>query len=146
MQDFFEFEGILGSLCTLTPFILVWLAALVLALVNWRKCPQPALFMFLAAALELFSTFAGEAFNWFILGGAGFDGFGVVRIVWIFRSVVGAAAWGLMIAAVLGWRNQKGPRETREEDYYPPPRRSAPSANPPRAVLGDDAETIREKP
>jgi hypothetical protein len=111
-------ELLLGYLQQL-PFLLVYLAGMILALVHWQRYPKVALLTFLGTALLFFQAVAGTFLEHVLLREI-FVGAGnhaqvmtmqfILRVV---RSFVIAGAWVMILFAIFGWREQR-----RHQPYY----------------------------
>lgn len=113
----------ISAYLTQIPVILVWLAGIVIAIYNRRRYPQAAVLTLIAVLLFLFTSLAGTAFNtWlpFALHARGMAAsrMGLIAgIISIVRAILNAIAFGLLLAAIFGWR-QKSPMENQESDRY----------------------------
>jgi hypothetical protein len=91
-------SGLFVAILTQTPVYLVWLIGMVLALVGWKKHPAVSLVSLIAfvvlslLALVTQLTTAHHGVNWTQTGIA------------FVEALVRAVAWGLVLAAVFGWR------------------------------------------
>jgi hypothetical protein len=94
------------------PVLIVWAGAILLAIVRWQRHP-PVSSLLLAAALAYAVAAAGGWIgNHLLLLGLGRIGVAVPRyvIAWavgLGPAVLRAVAWGLLFAAVFGWREQR---------------------------------------
>jgi hypothetical protein len=96
------------------PVYLVWLVGIVLAIVHWRRYPQPSLLTLIALVIlflrGLISTFlntwlplALHSQGWSVQGTSTF-----LLAHHIVSTLVAAVAYGLLLAAVFGWRRVSG--------------------------------------
>ena len=90
--------GLLAALLTQLPVYLVWLVGVILALVGWKKHPSVSLvaliglvILFLLAMVTQLTT-VRHGVNWGLAGIA------------FLEALVRAGAWGLVLAAIFGWR------------------------------------------
>ena len=107
----------LTSIAVQLPVLLMWLVGVVLAVVHWRRHPKVSL-LFLIATLTLFvrlvaGTWVGIGLVRILRqGGMGITNAGLVQLgSRAFLSLMGAVAWGLLLAAVFGWRKQSTEHE-----------------------------------
>jgi hypothetical protein len=108
--------GILGSilqnLAVQLPVFLAWVVGLVLAITRWQRYPRAA--RLLTASLALFlilGVLGGVAqpllIRWLSRSGALRIGW-VLAIYGLVRSLIAAAGWGLLFAAVFAGRASPG--------------------------------------
>ena len=90
--------GLLAAILTQLPVYLVWLVGIILALVGWKKHPSVSLvaligfvILFLLALFTQLTT-VRHGVNWSQVGVA------------FLEALVRAGAWGLVLAAMFGWR------------------------------------------
>ena len=91
-------SGLFVAILTQTPVYLVWFVGVVLALVGWKKHPSVSLvaliafviLFLLALVTQLITVHHGV--NW-----------SQVSIAF-FEALIRAGAWGLVLAAIFGWR------------------------------------------
>ena len=90
--------GLFAAILTQLPVYLVWLVGLILALATWKKHASVSLVALIAFVvlflLALFTQLSTPHYgvNW---GQAG---------VAFLEALIRAGAWGLVLAAVFGWR------------------------------------------
>jgi hypothetical protein len=133
-----ELSRLITMLLGQGPFYVIWLVGLVVALVNWSKCPRPALLTVLALVL-MFVASAANVFFWYAITSAGGLGgpdvaFKLSAVNWGF-NFVRAVAYGLLFWAVFGWRRAVAPVRRRDDwddeddraDDRPAPKASADS-------------------
>jgi hypothetical protein len=91
-------SGLFIAIFTQTPVYLVWLIGIVLALVNWKKHSSVSLVALIAFVVLFLLAFVTQLItphhgvNWTQTGIA------------FFEALIRAGAWGLVLAAVFGWR------------------------------------------
>ena len=91
-------SGLFVAILTQTPVYLVWLTGVVLALVGWKKHPSVSLVALIAFVVLFLLAFgtqlvtAHHGLNWT-----------QVSIAFL-EALIRAGAWGLVLAAVFGWR------------------------------------------
>jgi membrane protein YdbS with pleckstrin-like domain len=90
--------GLLAAILTQLPVYLVWLVGIILALVGWKKHASVSLValigfvvLFLLALFTQLTT-AHHGVNWSQVGIA------------FLEALIRAGAWGLVLAAMFGWR------------------------------------------
>jgi hypothetical protein len=90
--------GLIAAILTQAPVYLVWLVGIILALANWKKHPSVSLvaligfvvLVLLALGTQIITVHHGV--NWTQVGVA------------FLEALIRAGAWGLVLAAVFGWR------------------------------------------
>jgi len=90
--------SLLVAVLTQLPVYLVWLVGVILALVGWKKHPSVSLvaligfvvLSLLALVTQIITPRHGV--NWNLAGIA------------FFEALIRAGAWGLVLAAIFGWR------------------------------------------
>ena len=90
--------GLFVALLTQLPVYLVWLVGIILALVGWKKHPSVSLVALIALVLLFCLAFATQLFT--VRHGVGWGQVGVAFI----EALIRAGAWGLVLAAIFGWR------------------------------------------
>jgi len=91
-------RGLLAAILTQLPVYLVWLVGVILALVGWKKHPSVSLVALIGfvilVLLALFTqiTTVRHGVNWSQAGIA------------FLEALIRAGAWGLVLAAIFGWR------------------------------------------
>jgi hypothetical protein len=90
--------GLLAAVLTQLPVYLVWLVGLILSLAGWKKHPSVSLvaligfvILFLLALVTQLTT-PRYGVNWSQAGIA------------FLEALIRAGAWGLVLAAIFGWR------------------------------------------
>jgi hypothetical protein len=103
-------SAVLASLLFQSPILLVWFAGFILALVYWRRHPRASLFTIIALVIFLVETLVDTYLNlWlpFQLSerniAAGQIG-QIYMVKGIVTSIIGAVAWGLIVAAIFSGR------------------------------------------
>jgi hypothetical protein len=90
--------SLLVAILTQSPVYLVWLVGVVLAIVGWKKHPSVSLvaligfviLFILALVTQLITAYHGVYYS---------------RIgIAFFEALIRAGAWGLVLAAIFGWR------------------------------------------
>jgi hypothetical protein len=123
---FFSPEDFFHKFLINLPLLLVWLSTGVLALVFWQRQPRVCLLILLAAGLQLFQAFLGLFLEEWLLDLEARRDWdpdvtdGYLLLLDVFRSLLNAAGWVLMLIAALGWRRQRPPMP-----YYEPAPRPA---------------------
>jgi hypothetical protein len=111
----------LSTLVISLPVILVWVIGIALALTRWRRHPRVSQFALIACVLSIINTVANRfLIIWtpLALRGYGWTTYQIGSIftaIGIMTSLIGAAAWTLVICAVFGWRDQR-----QKENLFPP--------------------------
>jgi hypothetical protein len=114
MQPIF---GPLASYLGQLPVFLVWLVAIIVAIVNWRRHPRVSLLTLIAFAMFFIAAFVGTALtSWLPLtlherGLPGTQMGNVALILSFLRGLFDAAAWVLLVFAIFGWRRERPPTE-----------------------------------
>lgn len=104
----------LGQYLVQIPVFIVWLVGIVLAVVYWRWHPKVSLLAFIALAAFLVTSLFGSALSMWLPIGLQRRGWALARVgmivtvVGFIRSLVSATLWGLLIAAIFGWRSERG--------------------------------------
>jgi hypothetical protein len=91
----------------LLPIWLVWVVGIVLAVVFWRKHPMPSLLALLALLLMLLqSVFGTLASIWVLFQEQNTEAQRrmMQSALWGLRTLASAVSYGLLFAAVFGWR------------------------------------------
>lgn len=107
MQPFFQ--PLAGYLVQI-PVFLVWLAAIILAVIHWRRHPRVSLITLIAFGMFFVAALVGTALiSWLPLalherGLPGSQMGNVVIIANFLRGLFDAVAWILLVAAIFGWR------------------------------------------
>ena len=100
----------LGSLLLQSPILLVWLAGFILALVDWRRHPRRSLFTVIALAIFLIETLVDTYLNMWLpllLSERNLEAAQISQLFLIkgmLTSIIGAVAWGLIVAAIFSGR------------------------------------------
>ena len=91
-------SGLFVAILTQTPVYLVWFVGVILAIVGWKKHPSVSL----VALIAIVVLFLLEVVALIIAARNGVNGSrpGIA----FFEALVRAGAWGLVLAAVFGWR------------------------------------------
>ena len=91
-------SGLFVAILTQTPVFLVWLVGVILAFVGWKKHPSVSLVALIAFVI----LFLLELVSLIITARNGFNGSrpGLAFL----EALIRAGAWGLVLAAVFGWR------------------------------------------
>ena len=94
------------------PMLAVLATGLVLALTRWERAPRAALCAGIASGIMLLLMVTGPLVHFALARGMGTEGMarGIVAFG-VVRSVVTAAAWGLLLAGVFMSRPGKAPVE-----------------------------------
>ncbi len=99
------------------PYVVVWLVGLVLAVLNWRKCPRPALLTALALVL-LFASSAMSIVTYHKLvtdrADSSDEAFAYTMSLLHWGTVAAStSAYVLLLWAVFGWRQLYAPTRAR---------------------------------
>jgi hypothetical protein len=100
----------LFSMMVQSPILLVWLAGFILAAVHWRRHPRVSLLTVIALAIFLVETLVNTYLNLWLPLMLSERGVAAVQIGQLFAakgiltSIIGAVAWGLLIAAIFSGR------------------------------------------
>lgn len=100
----------LTSLLFHLPVALVWLVGVAFALLFWQRHPRVSLLTVVAIALLFLDTLADTILNVAVPLSFYSQGMSATQIGLFFAaknaitSIVAAIAWGLLIAAIFGWR------------------------------------------
>jgi hypothetical protein len=102
--------GVTASVVLQLPVLIVWAAAMVLAVVRWQRHPTVSLLVIAAALLYGCAAVGGWIGNRWLLVGLSTMGAAVPRhlLAWgigLGLAVLRASAWVLLFAAAFGWRN-----------------------------------------
>lgn len=87
------------------PYLLVYGAGIVLALVRWQRHPQVSLCALAAFLILTGNLLIAAGLQFWAMSSSAIDVGTIYRFAALGRSFLGAAAFGLLIAAVFGWRN-----------------------------------------
>ncbi len=104
------FPAIAANILPHLPLYLVWIAAIIVAIVSWRKNPRVSLFTVIGVAGILIINLVGTIVSVSMpitLQRQGFSGMRISTTVTIWNiasSVLTAGCWGLIVAAIFGWR------------------------------------------
>jgi membrane protein YdbS with pleckstrin-like domain len=91
-------SGLFVAILTQTPVYLVWLVGVILAIIGWKKHPTVsrfALIAFVILFLLAMVTLLIAAHNGVKVGHPG---------IAFLEALIRAGAWGLVLAAIFGWR------------------------------------------
>jgi hypothetical protein len=113
----------LSILLVQLPVILVWLVGLVLSLIYWQRHPKVSRLALIALIGFLIIEVIGSYVSiWLPLTlherGLAASQIGIILFVrGIFSSLVSAILWGLLVAAIFGWRgNTHGEQQHNSEN------------------------------
>lgn len=104
----------LGQYLPQIPLFLVWLVGIALAVVFWRRHPRVSLLAIIALALFLLGALVGAPVSLWLPMMMQERGLSPSRIglmltgVAVAQSLLSAVLWGIVIAAIFGWRNGRG--------------------------------------
>jgi hypothetical protein len=93
-----------------SPILLVWLAGFILAAVHWRKHPRVSLLTVIALAIFLIEGLVDTYLNLWLPLMLSERGMAAVQMGQFFTakgivtSIIGAVAWGLVVAAIFSGR------------------------------------------
>jgi hypothetical protein len=114
--------GMLAQYLTQIPVLLAWLVGIILAIVYWRKHPRVSLLTLIAIVALLAKSLIGSAVAMWLpitLREQGWvaSQIGVILVViGIVQSLVSAVLWGLLLAAIFGWRSGHGGAVQNEDE------------------------------
>ncbi len=89
------------------PVFVVWLAGVVLALVRWKRHPKVSLLTIIAFVLFFAEILSPFYLNVWTLQGLSANMELVSTAINIIEPLITAAAWGLLLAAIFGWRSEQ---------------------------------------
>jgi hypothetical protein len=101
---------LLASLLLQSPILLVWLAGFILAVVYWRRHPRVSLFTVIALVIFLVETLVDSYLNLWLPLMLSERGMGAVQLGQFYMikgfvsAIIGAVAWGLLVAAIFSER------------------------------------------
>ena len=90
--------GFFVAFLTQTPVYLVWLVGVILAIVNWKKHPSVSLVALIAFVLLFVLALVS------LLSAVRTGVNGMRPGLALLEALIRAGAWGLVLAAVFGWR------------------------------------------
>ena len=96
------------------PLLLVWLIGIILAGVYWRRNPAVSLLTIIAIGMLFLESLVATYLNLWLPVTLSQRGWGasqmgtVLALKGLVQSIANAAAWGLLIAAIFGWRRAEG--------------------------------------
>lgn len=88
------------------PVFLVWLTGVVVAVMRWRRHPRPSLMLVIALSIFFLRAIILPIITFYVVHSgmsAARAGF-VNGLISLGSMLVAAVAWGLLLAAALGWR------------------------------------------
>ena len=112
---------ILSTILISLPVIIVWVIGIALALSRWRRHPRVSQFALIACSVSIINTVANRFLIIWTPLALRDSGWTAVQIGSIFTAIglmttlIGAAAWTLVICAIFGWRDQR-----QKENLFPP--------------------------
>ena len=106
-----EIVGTVSNVLIQLPMLLAWLVGVVLSLFNWRRQPRISLLTLSAIALLFVELIVSTYLNLWLpitLSNKGWN-MGqlslLLPVIGAGESLVRAVAWGLLLAAIFGWRS-----------------------------------------
>ena len=111
----------LSALVISLPVILVWVIGIALALSRWRRHPRVSQLALIACVVSIVNTVANRFLViWAPLalrdyGWTTYQIGSIFTAIGFITTLIGAAAWTLVICAVFGWRDQR-----QKENLFPP--------------------------
>jgi len=123
-----EFVQQLGAMAGMSPVLLVWFIGLLVALTRWKRHPKVSLVTVIAlSGFFLVSFIATFTYGYLIRtwqSRSGEDLDRLLKIVDLSRSAISALFWGLLLAAIFGWRQSRAARPSHVENLALMPRSS----------------------
>ena len=102
-------SNLLGGLLAQAPMV-VWVVGLLLAITRWSRHPRASALLAAGLALHIGLGLLGIGFNvalpWLLGSFPGGRAGYIVTIVTAIRALIGAVAWGLVLAAVFANRSE----------------------------------------
>jgi hypothetical protein len=98
------------------PIVLVWLIGIILAIVFWNQHPRVSLLSLIALIGLMILTLVGTFLNVWLPMNLDKSGWTVTQmgirlgIFGFISSLLSAGFWGLLLAAIFGWRKNNLPR------------------------------------
>ncbi len=115
-SDWYSF---IVSLLWNLPFVMIYVIGIMLSLVFWQRHPMVSTLSLVAFLILLGNIVIGSGLQLWVTGafnrtrsspysgrGSGENIEQVMRIVGIFRTLLGMAAWSLLLTALFGWRSK----------------------------------------
>jgi hypothetical protein len=106
-----RFSALLFSQISRLPFLLVFVAGIILSIVRWSIHPKVSVLSLVAFAVLLLSQVARMAFMLWLLGGQS-SGLGLAQrgmaLQWLNLAMAGLEllGWALILIALFGWRRE----------------------------------------
>jgi hypothetical protein len=100
----------LVTLAMYLPLYITWLVGLILAIVKWKKIPKVSLLTVIAIVTLFLVNMAGTIFSMMYPYTAHQNGIStaqigiVTTVVGIINILITTTCWGLLLAAIFGWR------------------------------------------
>ena len=109
VSDVASWAPLLGQLLAASPYFVVYIAGLTLAIVRWRQHPRVCLLVALACGIDIFAGLAGAGLSmlpiWFLQKGGTMAELGVpLAIANAIVGMVRLGAYGLLLAAAFAGR------------------------------------------
>jgi hypothetical protein len=99
---------ILSSLASRLPLFIVWIVALVLAVARWERHPNVSLMVVLAVGVLMLTGIVGAILPFTLMRDTSQDvatRATFLSAIYFGLTVFAAGGWGLLLAAIFGWRN-----------------------------------------
>jgi membrane protein YdbS with pleckstrin-like domain len=91
-------SGLFVAILAQTPVYLVWLVGVILAFVGWKKHPSVSLVALIAFVVLFILSLVAQLIT--VHHGVNWSQTGIT----FFESLIRAGAFGLVVAAIFGWR------------------------------------------
>ena len=111
----------LGAIAVSTPIIIVWVIAIVLALLRWQRHPRVSQFVIIACAVMIVNLVVSRFITIWLPITMRDRGWTMSQIGLIFSAIgivsalIAAAAWVMILCAIFGWREGG-----QKQDFFPP--------------------------
>lgn len=92
------------------PYYAVWITGICLCLSRWHRHPKVCGVAMAGFSLLFLESLVGTLFSYLLpqmLRGSGRRDMWVYFLVWLIRAVIQAGLWGLILAAIFGWRGRE---------------------------------------
>lgn len=123
-----ERANVMGSISVISPAVraylvqlplyAVWLVGIILCMKRWERHPGVSLVAMIAFSLLFFESLVGTLVSYSLPsilaereGMNSADIGPILHLVWFGLTLVHAGLWGVVIAAIFGWRNESRHRD-----------------------------------
>ena len=96
------------------PLYVVWLVGIILSMTRWQRHPKVSLTALTAFSVLFIESLIGTLLSYnlprLLSEGGRLDGEHValvIHVVWFGRTIFHAGLWGLVLAALFGWRKRR---------------------------------------